>query len=119
MAVLKRLKRGRINVTANAIAIIAGNAALECYGVIGLVSKSSKKDMHQRQLLKPEDFAQGVKITVDKKQVDISIWISVAYGVKITQIVSEVQKKVRFVLQKSLDMNFKSINIFVEEVKEI
>jgi uncharacterized alkaline shock family protein YloU len=119
MAVLKRLKRGRINVTANAIAIIAGNAALECYGVVGLVSKDGRKQSTKRSLLLPEDFAQGVKITVTKKQVDISIWISVAYGVKITQIVSEVQKKVRFVLQQSLDMNFKSINIFVEEVKDI
>jgi uncharacterized alkaline shock family protein YloU len=119
MAILKRLKRGQINVTANAIAIIAGNAALECYGVVGLISRNTGKDRSTRKLLQPEDFAQGVKITVDKKQVDISIWISVAYGVKITQIVSEVQKKVRFVLQKSLDMNFKSINIFVEEVKEI
>lgn len=116
MAVLKRLKKGRVNVTANAIAIIAGNAALECYGVVGLVNKKDKKN---RRLLNPENFAQGVKITVDKKQVNISIWISVAYGVKITQIVSEVQKKVRFVLQQSLDMNFKSINVYVDEVKEV
>ena len=119
MAVLKRLKRGRIDVTANAIAFIAGNAALECYGVVGLVAKNGTKSTEKRPLLSPSDFAQGVKITVTKKQVDISLWISVAYGVKITQIVSEVQKKVRFVLQKSLDMNFKSINIFVDEVKEI
>lgn len=118
MAVLKRLKRGQINVTANAIAIIAGNAALECYGVVGLVAKKGSKAKTQSPLLLPEDFAQGVKITVNKKQVNISIWISVAYGVKITQIVSEVQKKVRFVLQQSLDINFKSINIFVDEVKE-
>jgi uncharacterized alkaline shock family protein YloU len=42
-----------------------------------------------------------------------------AYGVKITEVVSEVQKKVRYVLQKSLDLNFSAINVYVAGTKEV
>ena len=45
------------------------------------------------------------------------MYIIVAYGVKITEVVSEVQKKVRYVLKKDLDVNFKAINVYVQDTK--
>ena len=49
--------------------------------------------------------------------IEINMYIIVAYGVKITEVVSEVQKKVRYVLKKDLDVNFKAINVYVQDTK--
>jgi uncharacterized alkaline shock family protein YloU len=39
--------------------------------------------------------------------------------VKITEIVSEVQKKVIYVLEKTFQIPFKQVNVFVQDIKEI
>ena len=38
---------------------------------------------------------------------------------QITEVVSEVQKKVKYVLEKTLDMKFKAINVFVNDIKNV
>ena len=106
-SVSKRSRRGRVSISMNAIATIAGKAASECYGVLGMASKKSIKD----------DLAEILKST--SEGIVINMYIVVAYGVKITEVVSEVQKKVRYVLKKDLDLNFKAINVYVQDTKII
>ena len=45
------------------------------------------------------------------------MYIIVSYGVRITEVVSEVQKKVKYVLEKTLNMKFNYINVYVQNVK--
>ena len=44
MALSKRYRRGRVSISMNAVATIAGKAAMECYGVVGMASKKSLTD---------------------------------------------------------------------------
>lgn len=116
MAVSKRNKKGSVYVSTSAIAAIAGNAALECYGVLGMATKTPIREGIS-ELLKSENYIRGVNVKKSKNGIDINMYIVVAYGVKITEVVSEVQKKVRYVLKKALDLNFCSINIYVQSMK--
>lgn len=100
----------------NAIAAIAGNAATECYGVLGMASKTPIRD-GINELLRTENYIKGVAVKQSKQGIEINMYIVVAYGVKITEVVSEVQKKVRYVLKKALDLNFRSVNIYVQSTK--
>ena len=43
----------------------------------------------------------------------------IAYGMKISEVVLEVQKKVKYMLEKTLDLEFKAVNIYVQAVKLI
>ena len=52
---------GKISISANAIAVVAGFCALECYGVVDLVSHSIKDSV--KYLIKKQPYAKGVKIT--------------------------------------------------------
>lgn len=116
MQVVKPYKNGNLTVSLNAIAAIAGNAATECYGVLGLASKNPIKD-ELTELLGSENFVKGVNVKETRLGIEIDIHIIVAYGIKITEIVSEVQKKVRYVLKKALDLNFSAVNVFVQSMK--
>jgi uncharacterized alkaline shock family protein YloU len=116
MALSKRYRRGRVSISMNAVATIAGKAAMECYGVVGMASKKSFTD-DIAEILNTENYCKGVFAKNTADGIEINMYIIVAYGVKITEVVSEVQKKVRYVLKKDLDVNFKAINVCVQDTK--
>ena len=43
--------------------------------------------------------------------------IIVGYGVKISEIVYEVQKKVKYVLEKTLDIDIEAVNVYVQSIR--
>ena len=49
----------------------------------------------------------------------VDVYIVVAYGVKITEVLREVQKKVAYDLNKAFGNTFLEVNIFVQGVREI
>lgn len=40
-----------------------------------------------------------------------------SHGVKISEIVYEVQQRVKYMLEKSLELEFKKVNVYVQDVK--
>jgi len=118
MVVSKQHLNGNISVSLNAIAAIAGNAACECYGVLGLASQNPLRD-DIYELLGTDNFIRGLTVKEGRLGIEINLYIVVAYGLKITEIVSEVQKKVRYVLKKALDLNFSAINVYVQSIKKL
>ena len=110
--------KGKLSITMEAIASIAGNAATECYGVLGLVPKTGFR-AGIAELLRIENYSKGVFAKEGKNGVEVEMYILVAYGLKITEIVSEVQKKVKYVLEKTLDITFRSVNVYVKGIKNV
>ena len=49
----------------------------------------------------------------------MDLYIVVSHGVKISEVVNEVQKKVKYVLEKTLEIEFDAVNIYVQGVKMI
>jgi uncharacterized alkaline shock family protein YloU len=109
---------GGIKISMEAIASVAGEAASECYGVVGLVSKNSLRE-NINELLKKDDYIKGVYCSKKKDRYEVDVYIAVAYGVKITEVVSEVQKRVAYVLERTFQVSFSGINVFVQDIREI
>ena len=47
----------------------------------------------------------------------IDLYIIVGFGVKISAVVQEAQKKVKYVLEKSLSLDVAEVNVFVQGVQ--
>ena len=108
-----------INISVQAIASIAGSAAVECYGVVGLSAKDSFSDKID-SLLGKKNFEQGVTCEEEKKGgFNINIYLVVASDTKITEVIVEVQKKVKYILEKTFSIEFKKVNVYVQAIKEI
>ena len=108
---------GRINISREAFAVVIGNATNECYGVVGMASKSPVKD-GLAVVLGRENFAKGVTIaTLDSGKIDIEIYVVVALGVKVSEVCLEIQKKVRYVAQQTFGDYINDINVFVQGIK--
>jgi len=111
-------KLGNINVTNEVIATIVGGAVTECYGVVGMASQKALKD-GLYELLKRENYARGVIVEDGEAGINVDVYIIVGYGMKISEIVYEVQKKVKYVLESTLDIEIASINVYVQGVSVI
>ncbi|MBP5091167.1 MAG: Asp23/Gls24 family envelope stress response protein [Bacilli bacterium] len=114
-------KYGEVKITLDAIASVAGEAAAMCYGVVGLAPRPSFVDILPEQIqkgLKKEDYSKGIYAIKTPKGFDVSLYLYVAYGVKLTEVLSEVQKRVKYVLENTFQMQFDSVNVYVMDVKD-
>ena len=120
MTVDKNTPLGEIDISRDAISLIAGNATSECYGVVGLTDRSSQNIFEAiEKILKPDSFSKGVRVRKTSKGYEVDLFIVVAFGVKITEVVSQVQKKVTFDLNNTFGIKFKAVNVFVQALKDI
>ena len=118
MSVNKNTSLGKITISSKAIASVVANAALECYGVVGLSSKSALAEKIQN-ILSNGEYTKGVSVDQDKSSVTINLYLVISLGVKVTEVLSEVQKKVRFVVGKTFAINVKKVNVYAVHLRKI
>lgn len=120
MPLLSENENGKIYVSEETIAKAAGIAALECYGIVGMVSKKKIKD-GVFELLGKDTASKGIIVLVDaeKNQVEIDINIIVSYGVKISEVGKSIQEKVMYDLNQMLGLKIEAVNIYVQGVQLI
>lgn len=118
MSITKNTQYGNIKISIEAIASLAGGVVTECYGVVGMASQKFLKD-GLAELLKKENYSKGVVVKDNDGILELDLYIIVSHGVKISEVVHEAQKKVKYILEKTLELDFNTINVFVQDVKVI
>ncbi len=114
----KNTNIGNIAITLDVVATVAGGAATECYGVVGMASQKKLKDGFY-ELLRRENFAKGIVVQNGTSGLILDLYIVVGHGIKITEVIVEVQKKVKYVIESTLDTNVESVNIFVQGIRSV
>ena len=107
---------GQIKITDDAAATLAGGVVTECYGVVGMASQHIFKD-GLVELLQVENYSKGVIVRRNDDGFELDLYIIVSYNVKISQVVLEVQKKTKYMLEKTLGKKFNMINVYVQGIK--
>ena len=107
---------GSVQISKDVLATLAGAAAMDCYGLVGMASQSQLKD-GITDLLGRENFRKGIQVHTDENDIAIDLYIVVGYGVKISEVASNVQSKVKYTLEQVTGLNVKEVNIFVQGVR--
>lgn len=115
MAILISSELGEISVDNNVIAQIAGKVATNCYGVVGMASKSKKDGVIS--LLKMENMSRGIKVDVKENGIVIDLHIIVEYGVNINAICDSIVHNVRYKLEHNTGLKVTKVNVLVESVR--
>lgn len=118
MSIIKNTNLGSINISNDAIATLAGGVVTECYGVVGMASQKVFKD-GIAVLLKKDNYSKGVVVRSNGNGLEIDLYIIISFGVKVTEVISEVQKKVKYVLEKTLGLEVAACNVFVQDVRVV
>ncbi len=54
--------------------------------------------------MKKENYARGVVVTQDETGLVLNLYIIALQGIKLSQVVYEAQKRVKYVLEKTLEV---------------
>ncbi|OPA78592.1 hypothetical protein BVG16_12060 [Paenibacillus selenitireducens] len=109
---------GKVFISDDVVAIIAGSAALDCYGLIGMASRKQLKD-GITELLGRENLTRGVEVRKMDDSVQIDLYIIVSYGTKISEVAHNIQVKVKYVLNEIVGLHVDVVNVFVQGVRVI
>ncbi|WP_110929377.1 Asp23/Gls24 family envelope stress response protein [Bacillus massiliglaciei] len=116
MSIELHTKYGQIDISNDVIATVAGGAAVDCYGIVGMASKKQLKD-GIAEILRRENFSKGVIVRQENDEVHIDMFIIVSYGTKISEVAHNVQSKVKYTLDKTVGLVVESVNVFVQGVR--
>lgn len=116
MSIEMKTKFGQIEISNEVVATIAGGAAIDCYGIVGMASKNQIKD-GLTEILRRENFTRGVIIRKEEDSLHIDMYIIVSYGTKISEVAYNVQSKVKYTLEKTIGMSADTVNIYVQGVR--
>src|SRR3954451_9379602 len=89
MSIELKTKFGQIDISNEVIATIAGGAATDCYGIVGMASKNQIKD-GLTDILRRDNFTKGVIVRQQDEEVHIDMYIIVSYGTKISEVAHNV-----------------------------
>jgi uncharacterized alkaline shock family protein YloU len=99
------------------LATTIGEIASEVYGVVGLTRVHTLKN--QLVILRKENYVDGIILTTNKGKIDLEIHLVCAYGVKITEVASEVAKRVRYELEKKYGKIINKFDVYVEDLLDL
>ncbi|SHK01942.1 Uncharacterized conserved protein YloU, alkaline shock protein (Asp23) family [Geosporobacter subterraneus DSM 17957] len=106
---------GNIFIDNEVIASIAGISAMECYGLVGMATKSAAGGLFE--LLRKENMSKGVKVYTDNNEIVIDLFIVVEFGTRISVVANNIIDKVKYNIESLTGMEVKKVNINVQGVR--
>ena len=107
---------GKIVIPEEIIANIAGYAAVENYGIVGMKGKSVNSGLIA--LFVKDNLRRGVKITkVDDASVGVDLYVTLEYGVSLPAVAKNARDNVKYRVENLLDLKVQFVNIHVEGVR--
>jgi uncharacterized alkaline shock family protein YloU len=106
---------GRMFISDEAIASVAGHTALECYGVVDLVSKKLSDNF--AEMFKKEPKSKGVKILTVDNRIYIDLYVILKYGVSISAVAESLKRSVRYSVEGFTGMIVDSVNVNIIGVR--
>ena len=106
---------GKITISDDAIATVAGFATLDSYGVVDLVSKNIKDGI--RELVLKQPYSRGIKISNIENRIFIDIYCTLKYGISVSAVAESLKKTVKYSVEDFTGMIVDTVNIHVVGVR--
>ncbi|MGB9866777.1 MAG: Asp23/Gls24 family envelope stress response protein [Bacillota bacterium] len=106
---------GILRLSDEAIATIAGAAATECYGIVGMSSRRVTDGL--AELLGRENLSKGVEVSVSGDKVYVTLNVIVASGVRINEVARNVIEKVKYTLEKATGLKVAKVRVNVQGIR--
>jgi uncharacterized alkaline shock family protein YloU len=114
---IKNNELGVIMVSTEVIETIAGVAAMDCYGLVGMVPQNIQTGLSD--ILRLDSVRKGVEVHKTEDGVEIDLYCIVGYGIKISEVALNVMQKVSYVLENNAGIPVAKVNVNVRGVKVI
>lgn len=106
---------GAISIANDVLADLAGYAALESYGVVGMAAPTVADGV--AQLLPRQKLRKGVKIASDEDGVTVDLYVVIEHGTQLAEVSHNLANRVRYLLTDNADVAVKHVEVHVMDVK--
>lgn len=107
---------GNIYISKKAVADIAGEAAMGCYGLVGMAHQRGKDGLIE--ILTKEKSGKGVGIKEDEDgKLIIDLYVIIEQAVKISVVAENIISAVKYSVEKQTSLKVKSISVNVVSVR--
>lgn len=106
---------GAVDIAKEVLATHIGLAASNCFGVVGMSSKTLKDGV--ASLLGRDSVSRGVEINEKDGGLAVSVYVIVGYGTKISEIANNVISRIEYNVQEYLGLKLASVNLVVQGVR--
>lgn len=115
MAVTQQNSFGKIIFSDEFLSNLAGVAAMDCYGIVGMSSQKTMDGIVE--LLLGSNLSKGVKISTNEGSVLIQLFIIVEYGVSISAVASNVMETVKYRVEKYTGLNVEKVDVIINGIR--
>lgn len=108
---------GKVTISEDIIATVAGYAATENYGVVGMSAKTAT-DAILKLVGSEANKKRGVKVSFlgEGDEVDIDLYVTMVYGVSLPVVAKNMIDNVRYRVQGTTGIKVANVNIHVESI---
>lgn len=107
--------QGAIEIHDDVLAEVAGFAALECYGIVGMASPSLRDGV--AQLLSRDKLRKGVAIHSLGDSVKVDLYVVIEHGTNLGQVSQNLADRVRYVLETIAGVSVDDVDVHVQGIK--
>lgn len=106
---------GGLSIANDVIADIAGYAALESYGVVGMASPTLTDGI--AKLLPASRLRRGIQVEMTEGGVHIDLYVIIEHGTNIAEVSRMLAERVSFVLSDSTQLAVDGVDVHVQGIK--
>ena len=106
---------GGLSVANEVIADLAGYAALESYGVVGMAAPTLQDGI--AKILPKQRLRRGIIVESGDEGVSLDLFVVIEYGTNISAVSKNLVENVKFALQDLASVKIDNIDVHVQGVK--
>lgn len=106
---------GDLHIANEVLADMVGNAALECYGVVGMTAADT--DGAITKILPANRLRRGVVVRDTEAGVRVDLYVVIEYGTNILTVSQNLIDQVSFVLTEYAHVPLAGVEVHVQDIK--
>ncbi|MBP5177048.1 MAG: Asp23/Gls24 family envelope stress response protein [Clostridia bacterium] len=107
---------GNISISDEAIARVAAQSSIECYGIVEMYQRPIK-DAFADKLANKGAFINGVKVVCMGDKISLDLYVIVKFGVSLAAVAETLKQTVKYHVENFTGMIVNCININIKGVK--
>ena len=106
---------GKLHVANEVLADMVGHAAMECYGVVGMVAPNAADGI--AKILPPSRLRRGIVLDTTETGVKVDLYVVIEYGTNVKAVSQNLIDTVSFILKEQARVPISGIEVHVQDVK--
>ena len=106
---------GELHVANDVLADMVGNAAMECYGVVGMTAPNAADGI--AKILPTSRLRRGVVVDATEEGIHVELYVVIEYGTNISTVSQNLTDQVRFALNEYARVPITDVVIHVQDIR--